>query len=108
MVSKRITGGIGIGGCYNSLLVFSINIAKLRLLNYFYVFAIKIALFHSSGCTHNTPNLPQPNASSLQNYITVSAKFRYTSIVSFQTADATFKTTSKKNSAPNIHLYFQL
>jgi hypothetical protein len=76
--------------------VFSIKIANVSLLTYLYVLAIKISLFHSNGCTSITPSLPQPNAPSLQNHTSVSAKFRYPLIVSFQTADTTVKTTSKK------------
>ena len=76
--------------------MFSIKIANVSLRKCFYVLAIKISLFHSKGCTSITPSLPQPNAPSTQNHTPVSAKFRHPSIVSFQTADTTVKTTSKK------------
>jgi len=73
---------------------FSIKIANVSVRRYFYVLAIKTALFHPKGCTSNTPILLQPNASSPQKYTSLSAKFRYTSIVSLQTADTTtVKTT---------------
>ena len=89
------------------LFVFSVNIANVSLRKYLYVVAIKIALFHYNGSTSNTSNLPQPKAPSLQNYTPVSAKFRHKLIVSFQTTDTTtFKTTSKKNFASKIRLYY--
>ena len=75
---------------------FSVKIANVSVRKYFYVLVIKIAMFHPNGCASNTPILLQPNASSPQNYTPVSAKFRYTSTVSLQTADTTtVKTTCR-------------
>ena len=77
-----------------SLFVFSIKKANVNLPKYFHVLAIKKAPFHSNTSPYNTPNLPQPNTSCQQNHTPVSAKFRYTSTVSLQTADTTtVKTT---------------
>ena len=68
---------------------FIIQTDNVSLRKYFYVLAIKKAPFHSNTSPYNTPSSPQPNTSSLQNYRPVSATFRYTSTVSFQTADTT-------------------
>jgi len=73
---------------------FNMKIANIILRKYFNVLALKITVSHSNGCTSNTPSLPQPNASSVQNCTPISAKFRYISIVSLQNADTTtVKTT---------------
>jgi len=88
-VVRRIGRRKGVGGSEYILFVFSIKRAYVSLLRYFYLFTVKLALFHSNGSTSNAPSLPQRNASSRHKFTPVSAKFMYPSSVSFQTADTT-------------------